>query len=161
MLRFSLLQLHIRAYFEQGKYAPTPTVTYRVQCRSHQYAYSSCTLSLQNSRNYAQLVTKRQCENALPRRNHHLNTDCHCLILLLDRRATRTRTGVAPDTASVFLLLGGECGSLILLVRGLLGEVFPFSPAVEVDEGLHATPFHDFALKPDEVDWLFCVSVFD
>lgn len=37
---------------------------------------------------------------------------------------------------------------------GLLGKVLPFAPAVEVDEGLHAAPFHDFALQPDKVDGL-------
>lgn len=40
--------------------------------------------------------------------------------------------------------------------RGL-GEVFPFAPAVEVDEGLHAAPFHDLAFEPDEVDGLIWV----
>ena len=35
-----------------------------------------------------------------------------------------------------------------------LGEIFPFAPAVEVDEGLHAAPFHDFAFEPDEVGGL-------
>ena len=34
------------------------------------------------------------------------------------------------------------------------GEIFPFAPAVEVDEGLHAAPFHYFAGEPFEVDGL-------
>lgn len=34
---------------------------------------------------------------------------------------------------------------------GGLGDVAPFAPAVEVDEGLHAPPFHHFAFEPDEV----------
>ena len=33
-------------------------------------------------------------------------------------------------------------------------KVLPFTPAVEVDESLHAAPFFDFALEPDEVDGL-------
>lgn len=33
-------------------------------------------------------------------------------------------------------------------------EVLPLAPAVEVDQGLHAAPFHDLALEPDEVDGL-------
>ena len=34
------------------------------------------------------------------------------------------------------------------------GEILPFAPAVEVDEGLHAAPFHYFAGEPFEVDGL-------
>lgn len=35
-----------------------------------------------------------------------------------------------------------------------LAEILPFAPAVEVDQGLHAAPFHDFAGEPFEVDGL-------
>lgn len=34
------------------------------------------------------------------------------------------------------------------------GEILPFAPAVEVDEGLHAAPFHYLACEPFEVDGL-------
>jgi len=39
-----------------------------------------------------------------------------------------------------------------------LAEVLPFAPAVEVDEGLHAAPFHHFAGEPFEVHGLYVVS---
>lgn len=61
--------------------------------------------------------------------------------------------------------LGRERGTSLLsldpggggLLAGLFlgeGEVLPCAPAVKVDEGLHAAPFHDFALQPDKVDRL-------
>lgn len=47
-------------------------------------------------------------------------------------------------------------GWVVVVVGGAgvglgLGEIFPFAPAVEVDEGLHAAPFHDFSFQPHEV----------
>ncbi len=48
----------------------------------------------------------------------------------------------------------GGCGFGVGGYGGGLGEVFPFAPAVEVDEGLHAAPFHYFAGEPVEVDGL-------
>lgn len=55
--------------------------------------------------------------------------------------------------------LGGGGGG-----GGSRREIFPFAPAIEVDEGLHAAPFHYFAFEPDEIDGLIrwrrrCVSV--
>ena len=43
---------------------------------------------------------------------------------------------------------------------GRRGEVLPLVPAVEVDERLHAAPFHDFAFQPGEADGLEEVSKF-
>jgi hypothetical protein len=46
------------------------------------------------------------------------------------------------------VLRAAAAGGLLPVVRegGCgLAEIFPFAPAVEVDEGLHAAPFHDFA----------------
>lgn len=34
------------------------------------------------------------------------------------------------------------------------GVLFPLSPALIVDECLHAAPFHDLALEPNKVDGL-------
>lgn len=45
----------------------------------------------------------------------------------------------------------GFRGGAVCRVR----EVFPFAPAVEIDESLHAAPFHDLALEPDIADGLF------
>jgi hypothetical protein len=35
------------------------------------------------------------------------------------------------------------------------GKVFPLAPSVEINEGLHATPFFDFTFEPDEVHGLW------
>ena len=45
----------------------------------------------------------------------------------------------------------GLCGGVFDRRRG---KIFPFVPAVEVNQGLHAAPFHDFALEPGEADGL-------
>jgi len=48
------------------------------------------------------------------------------------------------------VLLGGWA----LRRNGRTTEVFPFAPAIIVNEGLHAAPFGDFAFEPHKVDRL-------
>lgn len=50
------------------------------------------------------------------------------------------------------LLLRSLVGSLQCFCLG--GVLFPLSPALIVDECLHAAPFHDLALEPNKVDRL-------
>ena len=74
----------------------------------------------------------------------------HLLLLLLPQRSNfpieiRLRR---------FITIIDPYSFLIRDRRFSLAEVFPFAPAVEVDEGLHAAPFHCLACQPFEVDRL-------
>lgn len=76
-----------------------------------------------------------------------------CDLLLYSRFPLGSGNGFLGCPAAVF---GRSRG--ILLVFAIAGpEIFPFPPTVEVNEGLHATPFHDLAFKPDVGNWLHFV----
>lgn len=75
------------------------------------------------------------------------------------RRGEICRTPTTPDAIAIlppvlfFLLVRRFC-SLFVCVGNLGGKVFPLAPAVKIDEGLHAAPFHHFPLEPNEIDGL-------
>ena len=57
-------------------------------------------------------------------------------------------------------VIGGTNGLLVRIRRLRLTEVFPFAPAIKVDERLHAAPFHHFAREPFKVDRLIGCQYF-
>lgn len=68
------------------------------------------------------------------------------------RRFVAIRNARSAGFFGVFVVVVGGGG---FRLRGFgLREIFPFAPAVKVDEGLHAAPFHDFAGEPFEVHGL-------
>ena len=95
----------------------------------------------------------------------HLRLLRPCIPTCVPCRSTTTSWA---DVIALLALLGGGClvgggsvlragkGSLLLAILGGRGgsEVLPLAPAVEIDEGLHAAPFHHFAGEPIEVDGL-------
>ena len=52
-----------------------------------------------------------------------------------------------------FVIIGTN-GLLVRIRRLRVTELFPFAPAIKVDERLHAAPFHHFAREPFKVDRL-------
>ncbi len=87
---------------------------------------------------------------------------------------TRHHRGLChPDGASGAAPFAGGCGDGVLWVTGnftpadsrratgchwcswlCLRKILPLSPAVEIDQGLHAAPFHNLSLQPDKIDGL-------
>lgn len=64
------------------------------------------------------------------------------------------------QTRAILLTFRFECRRRFGPIIHLLGrEVLPLAPAVKIDQGLHATPLHDFSLKPDKVHRLYIQSI--